>query len=114
MHKIYLACPYSHPLESVREQRVSMANKIAAGLMQQGYAVFSPISHSHGIAHHINNHLDHDFWLNQCLEFIPWCDELWIMQVKGWRESRGIKMEIEAAKENGKDVRSVRDNNELS
>ena len=104
MRKIYLAAPYSHPDLQIREIRVQQVSRAAAQLMRDGHCVFSPLSHSHPIANHIGNHLEHDFWLNQCLPFIPWCDELWVMQLDGWEDSRGIEMEIEAASKAGKDI----------
>lgn len=104
MRKIYLAAPYSHPDHHVRELRTQQASRAAAQLMREGYCVFSPLSHSHPIADHIGNHLEHDFWLNQCLPFVKWCDELWVLELDGWEKSRGIQMEIEAAKSNGKGV----------
>jgi nucleoside 2-deoxyribosyltransferase len=104
MRKIYLAAPYSHPDPQVRENRVHQVSRAAAQLMREGNCVFSPLSHSHLIADHIGNHLEHDFWLNQCLPFIEWCDELWVMLLDGWEDSRGIEMEIEAASKAGKTV----------
>jgi hypothetical protein len=93
--KIYLAAPYSAPTEAEREARFIQANKAAAFLMQKGHIVFSPISHSHPIAHHIGNHLSHDFWLKQDFSFMDWADELWILCADGWEQSKGIALEIE-------------------
>jgi len=47
MKKAYLCAPYSHPDPKVREARVDAADMMAAQLMEQGYIVFSPLSHSH-------------------------------------------------------------------
>lgn len=92
--KIYLAAPYSAPTPEEREARFIQANKAAAFLMQQGHEVFSPISHSHPIAHHINNHLSHDFWLKQDFAFLPWADELVVLCADGWDRSKGIMLEL--------------------
>ena len=94
MKKIYLACPYSDPDPEVCEQRTIEADKAAAKLMEQGNIVFSPLSHSHRIAHHINNHLDHDFWLKQDLHFLIYADEMIVLKLPGWMESRGIHVEM--------------------
>jgi len=59
---IYLACPYSHPLEGVREARFRAANVVAANLMAEGHVVYSAISMSHPIAVENNLGLDWDFW----------------------------------------------------
>jgi len=108
MHRIYLACPYSHPDPEIRESRVHYVSKVAAQLMQENNVVFSPLSHSYPIADHIGNHLEHDFWLKQCLSFIPWCDELRVLQLDGWDKSHGIKMEVDAAKKTKKIVSFIR------
>lgn len=100
--KIYLAAPYSAPTVEEREERFITANKAAAWLMQRGHIVFSPISHSHPIAHHIGNHLSHDFWLEQDFAFLVWADQLMVMKEPGWDKSKGIKLEIEEWKKLGK------------
>ena len=74
--KIYLACPYSHPSESVREARVHLSDRVAARLISQGHIVFSPLTHSHRIARHLSNALDLCFWLRQDLTFLEWADTL--------------------------------------
>jgi nucleoside 2-deoxyribosyltransferase len=99
--KIYLACPYSDPDPAICEQRVLEADRIAAQLMVQGNIVFSPLSHSHRIAHHIENHQDCDFWLSQDLAFIDWADEIVVLKLDGWDKSKGIKIELEHAQAKG-------------
>jgi len=98
--RIYLACPYSHPEQAVIEQRVETCNMVAARLMEQGFIVFSPVSHSHPISIHAKvDPCNHDFWLNQDLPFLEFCDELCILMLDGWEQSKGIKLEIERAQE---------------
>ena len=105
MKRIYLACPYAHTDQAVREARVDAADMMAAQLMEQGHVVFSPLSHSHRIAHYIDNHLDHDFWLNQDLSFIDWCDEVMVLKLDGYEKSRGVRVEIDYAVQIGKPVK---------
>jgi nucleoside 2-deoxyribosyltransferase len=47
MKKIYLAGPYSHWNPAVRAIRFHKLNEKAAELLNAGFLVFSPISHSH-------------------------------------------------------------------
>jgi len=102
MIKVYLACPYSHKDKSVREHRVEQVNKKAAELMMSGYLVFSPLSHSHPISEHCNvDPCDNGFWLRQDLWILKFCDELHILCLPGWDESKGIKTEIEYAESKG-------------
>ena len=93
--KIYLCAPYSAPTPEEREARFIQANKAAAKLMLEGHVVFSPISHSHPIAHHIGNHLSHEFWLKQDFAFMEWADEMVILTAPGWTKSKGIQLEID-------------------
>ena len=102
MIKVYLMCPYSHPEYFVRQYRVNLADRVAAWLMLQGHVVYSPLSHSHRIAHHLNNHLEHDFWLRQCHPFVEWADEARVIMAEGWNISTGIKLELEWLADMGK------------
>jgi hypothetical protein len=107
--KIYLACPYSHPDPAVMAERTARATVAAGIIMDCGYIVFSPITHSHPIAEtmpHVDNR-DHEFWLEQDLSFISdWSDELWVLTLPGWEESFGIhQREIPLAKNVGQPVR---------
>lgn len=94
MKKIYLACPYSHPDPSERERRVAIVNKKAAELMEQGNLVFSPLSHSVPISEYCKVHsTNHDFWIQQDLWILEVCNEMNILCLDGWQQSRGIEIE---------------------
>ena len=93
MIKAYLCCPYSSNDSEVRERRVLAADECAAWLLEQGFNVFSPLSHSHRIAHFMDNHNDGEFWVNLCMDFVDWCDVIAIMKIDGWKTSRGISIE---------------------
>jgi len=96
--KIYVACPYSHPDQAVREERVLAADKYAAKLMERGHIVFSPLSHSHPISKHCKvDPTDHDFWLRQDLAWLKACHRMHVLCLDGWQESKGVKEEIEEA-----------------
>ena len=93
MKRLYLACPYSHPDPAMRRLRVHQANMKAAELMEAGNLVFSPLSHSHPISNHCNvDPADHDFWLRQDLWILDICDEMHILCLPGWDESKGIEV----------------------
>ena len=102
MKKTYLAGPYSHPSKVVRLQRVVALDAKAAQLMEEGYLVFSPISHSHPISEHCGvDSQDHDFWLRQDFWILELCDEMHILCLGGWRTSKGVDAEIVKANELG-------------
>ena len=107
MKKIYLASPYSHPNESVRKLRFELVCSYTAELMKSGYVVFSPIAHSHPISAYLDNPNDGNFYLKQDLEMLPLFDEMWVLTLDGWQDSRGIKKEMEFAEKNNIRVRLI-------
>lgn len=99
---IYIASPYSHPDSAIREKRFRDVCKLAAAMMISGMKVFSPIAHSHPIAEHGElPALDLDFWMAQDKAFLDVCDALVVYTCDGWRESKGIAIEIEYASKIG-------------
>ena len=94
---IYLASPYTHADYRVREQRFQAACRAAAGLLRAGVAVFSPIAHSHSIAHQ-GLPTGWDFWGRLDREYLSRCDVLAVLTIPGWRESAGVQAEIALAR----------------
>lgn len=111
---VYLASPYSHEDKNIVELRFHIVCKATARLMESNIHVFSPIAHSHPIANHLDNHLSHDFWLKQDFSMLERCSELWILTINGWRESYGIKKEIELAEKLSIPVRTINERLELT
>ena len=105
MPMIYLACPYSHPLEGIRKARFRAANIAAAQLMAEGHVVYSAISMSHPIAVENNIGLDWDFWRPNDVFFIGACDEMVVLMYPGWDISEGITAEMKLAESMGKKIR---------
>lgn len=103
---IYLASPYSHPDPAVQAERCEAVCRVAAHLIRLGHVVFSPIAHSHGIAKH-GLPTDWLFWEKQDHALLAVCDELWVVTLDGWQESRGVQAEIAMARALGKPIRYV-------
>ena len=101
---IYLASPYSHPDAPMREARFRDVCRAAARLMREGHVVFSPIAHGHPIAAY-GLPTDWRFWEPFDREQLERCDELVVLTLAGWRESKGVQAEIQIARELGKPVR---------
>jgi nucleoside 2-deoxyribosyltransferase len=92
---IYLACPYSSPFRAIREERYRQANRAAARLIDAGHVVFSPISMSHPIEDHmVGPRRPTDWWIDYDLAFMRVCDELIVLRLPGWGQSRGVAREI--------------------
>jgi len=97
---VYLATPYSHKEPFVRHERFEKVNEVAARLMEDGYAVFSPISHSHPIEQHMTaDQQSWEFWERQDVPILKACDQLFVLMLDGWKESVGVRAEIEKANE---------------
>lgn len=104
MTRIYLCHPYSHQDQQVMYRRFISANALAGRLIKWGHCVFSPLSHSVPIADVMENHLSHDVWMPQDLEFISWADEVWVPLVDGWQDSKGISIELAEAERQVKKI----------
>jgi hypothetical protein len=103
MSLIYLASPYTHPDPDTVCRRYIAACAAAAILMEEGHTVFSPIAHSHGIVDFLPEalHFDHDFWMRQDLAMLALCDEVHVLPLPGWGESKGLATETALAKSRG-------------
>lgn len=107
--KIYLACPYSHPCKQWEEIRFNLANIAAMTLINAGFVVFSPLSHSHPISlTQPGSSNTHALWLGQDLYFLEWADVLAVLAIPGWVESYGVKWEGDWFRHNKKPIFHVR------
>lgn len=93
---IYLAQPYTHPDELVRQTRHAAARATAARMMDTGKTVFSPIVHGVGLEQRLapRNRTNHEFWMRQCLAILRRCEAMYVLPLVGWRDSRGLAEEL--------------------
>jgi len=98
---VYLACPYSHPDQAVREARFHAANRCASEFMRAGVFIFSPISHTHPIAIAGGLPLSWDFWEPYDRAVLGACGAVYVLMLEGWQESKGVAAEIVIARELG-------------
>ena len=79
----------------MREHRFRTACRAAAILMKAGIVVFSPISHSVPIAEYVGEiESEHDFWMSIDIPILHRCDELLVLGLDGWSESKGVQREM--------------------
>ncbi len=93
----YVATPYTHADPSVRERRCALAQRATATLMEVGIHAYSPIANGHPVSFYmrpetVNNHA---FWMTHCFDMLERCNGLLVITMDGWRESKGVAMEIE-------------------
>jgi nucleoside 2-deoxyribosyltransferase len=105
--RIYLGAPYSHSNPLWMKLRFELINLAALQLIQDGFIVFSPISHSHPIA---SAHADpqvvrsYKIWLEQDVHFMEWADLLVVLELPGWRDSKGLLFERKWFEEHNKPI----------
>lgn len=109
MKFIYLASPYSHPDHEVRQGRYHAACRKAAQYATKGIAVFAPIVHSHPLVPYMpaEQCMDFDLWMKLDLPILKDAAEIHVLCIEGWRESRGVKREVEYADLNGIPIKHV-------
>jgi hypothetical protein len=93
---IYLASPYTHSDPSVREARFDAACLATVALVRAGHVVFSPIVHGHPLVR-FDLPIEWDYWERFDCEHLRRCDEMVVLMLEGWRESRGVQAEIDLA-----------------
>jgi len=94
--RIYLGAPYSHSNPLWMKLRFELINLAALQLIEDGFIVFSPISHSHPIAAaRANPEIIQNYrvWLEQDEHFMEWADLLVVLELPGWRDSKGLRFE---------------------
>lgn len=98
MKLAYLACPYTHENAPVREARANTATDYAARMTAR-MAVFSPITQGPQLAQYLRPSITqhHKFWMDQCIPILRVCQELYVLPLSGWRQSKGVQEEIELA-----------------
>lgn len=107
MLKIYIATPYSHPDQSIRQARYEAVTDYAAMLFNLGCNPFSPITHSHPMAERNKLKGDWEAWKEVDRQHIEWADEVYVFCQDGWENSKGVRAEIEIARTLGKPINFV-------
>lgn len=95
---IYLASPYSHPDELQQRTRFMLAEQATAKMLSDGRIVFSPIVHCHAIAVKYTLPTDFTFWQRYCIGMLTKASEFAILDIPGWRESKGVIHELSVAR----------------
>lgn len=90
----YLASPYSR-YEPGIDRACDDVSEIAGRLMAAGVRLFCPVSHSHTIAMASGlDPLDHKLWMDMDEAIAAYCNALVVVELDGWRTSKGVGAEI--------------------
>ena len=96
---IYLASPYSSDNPAVEDARFLAACRATASLLARGLHVYSPIVHSHAICEvtgTMNRHWPG--WYLHSSVMLTSSAALYVLTLLGWRESVGVRAEIDQAR----------------
>jgi len=92
---VYLASPYSRYVYGT-ENAFREAAEATAALIRAGYNTYSPIVHSHIVAHAGNfDPLDCEMWLKLDEPFMEAAVGIVVLMLEGWQESHGVAHEME-------------------
>lgn len=100
----YLAAPYSSDSPSVMADRLWRINIFAAKLLAEGELVYSPISHSAGIADVGNLPASYAYWERLDRTMLGYCRRVVVLTLDGWEQSIGVAEEIQYATELGLEI----------
>lgn len=77
--------------------RYLITMECAANLIKQGHFVWSPIVHCHELANQYTLPTDAEFWKDYNFDFIRKADAMFVLEIEGWQESKGVMMELKLA-----------------
>lgn len=98
---VYLASPYSDDDPEIRHTRYTRVCRAAAKLMSEGFHIFSPIAHTHSIACAGRLPMGWEYWRKYDEIMLRASKSMFILTLRGWDKSAGIKGEIELFKGSG-------------
>jgi len=104
---IYIASPYTHEDVAVLVRRFQLAAAYAGSLMCRGRQCFSPIAYGHQFHLFHNLPIAFEYWQDFNDRILLACDEVHVLRIPGFEESRGVAHEIEMAERHGIPVRYV-------
>lgn len=98
---IFIASPYTHPDEEVRELRYKQVHYYTRLCMEKGEQVFSPIIYGHSFALINDRAVSFYYWREFNDHILLTCNELRVLKLHGYRESMGVQHEISLAARHG-------------
>lgn len=114
---IYVICPFSSPDSSVESKRFSTASAYAGHLLYNGFNAYSPLSHGYPISLSLheseNKTIPYKVWIQHGLLILKMCTEAHVLKLEGWRESKGVSLEIQEAKKLGIPIKYIDLKNEI-
>lgn len=106
---IYLASPYSNS----PQRNFEKAERFVAQKLKENIVIFSPIVHCHELAWKYALPTEFAFWQQYNFAMLEKAEELWVLELDKWEESKGVQKEIEFAKDNHIPIMMIEEQMEL-
>jgi len=106
MKMFYLACPYSSDDEV--SDRISKFSQIDGRLMRAGYHTVSPLYKYLIFENGVMMPSDWQYWAEYSKSLMALCDAVVVIEMDGWKTSKGVTAEIEEAQRLAKPVFRLR------
>ena len=95
---IYVASPYSSPIVGGQQVRFEKVRRFTIHLFNSGLVPFSPIVYAHEMAKAGGIKTDAATWLKFNSNMLRISEVLFVYCLPGWKESKGVAVEIKQAK----------------
>ena len=95
---IYIAGPYWDPNPDVIEQRMKVVYAVIADLCEGGHHPITPML-MHAVVKEHNLPNDFEFWGALSLKLLGKCSSMYVLELPGWKNSKGLTAEIKFCKE---------------
>lgn len=93
---IYLATPYWHPEQDIRDERTLKAKLLTRSFMRRGLPAYSPIVHGRAMEEGLTQlPFSNDEWVTFDFLYIKSASYILVCQIDGWQQSKGIQREVE-------------------
>lgn len=101
---IAITGPYNHQDPMVKEERVNIITSACLTLLLSGKTAITPLTYGLMLIEHskkkgVEIPDTFNYWEKFCLDFIESSDEVYVLNIDGWEDSKGVAAEIAKAKE---------------
>ena len=100
----YLASPYSHKNQFIQVYRYEAVIYAAATLTKMGFALLEPIGMSHEQSTRYELPGGYEFWQTRDRTLIDHSDGVIVLRLPGWKNSVGVRDELEYCSSQGKPI----------
>lgn len=101
----YLASPYSHPMDELKNLRYEAVNRVGAILCKKNLIIIEPIAMCHSKSLQYDLPTGYEYWKTRDRTFVKLSTGgVIVLCIPGWRESVGVSDEVHYARELGHEV----------